>query len=299
MNYQAGTRWDIPAQAVKIERPYALAAALPSRSQPCCRARCVAHVRSSAHVQHLIHTDIVPRWCSSARRCWRVRFAYFRTLALFASLAIIWASISGRCSKHRSKAFRSTCSSSCRSWRRFLMWRRCSIRSAQHAARLGYVFWRCRSPASSVSSCTRTASALSTVRAHLRRAPRDQQAGGELMWVGGSAIMFAASCSSRSSTPATKAASPPRPIRGARTAYFFLRTSFWPDFFAVFLRAPVFFRPRSGRFDAAAPLRSLADAFDDATDLGSAFRCRVRRLEAFFASDFAADVASWPSFLRR
>jgi putative membrane protein len=183
---------------VKVERPFALAAGIAVALATVLPAPDAwAHRSLAGHmVQHLIHTDIVPPLALFGApllaRPFRVLPA---PLALFASLAIIWG-------VHFGPLFEASLESVplyvlvqvLFLAAGFLMWAPVfDPQRLSHAARLGYVFLAM--PLTGFLGFVLYSNRFPLYPQYVRicggRALADQQAGGELMWIGGSAIMFA------------------------------------------------------------------------------------------------------------
>jgi cytochrome c oxidase assembly factor CtaG len=182
---------------VSVRRPYALAAgiaiALATVLPP---LDAWAHRSLVGHmVQHLVHTDIVPPLILFGvpllARPFRAIPAPF---ALFASLAIIWG-------VHFGPLFEASLESVPLYGlvqllflaAGFLMWAPVfDPERLTHAARLGYVFLAM--PLTGFLGFVLYSNRFPLYPQYVRicgaGALADQQAGGELMWVGGSAIMF-------------------------------------------------------------------------------------------------------------
>jgi putative membrane protein len=181
-----------------VRRPYALAAGcaiglaavLPPLDGWAHRSL-VGHM-----VQHLVHTDVVPPLVLFGipllARPFRVIPAPF---ALFASLAIIWGI-------HFGPLFEASLESASVNvlvqalflLAGFLMWAPVfDPQRLTHAARLGYVFLAM--PLTGFLGFVLYSGRVPLYAHYVRicggGALADQQAGGELMWIGGSAIMFA------------------------------------------------------------------------------------------------------------
>jgi len=183
---------------VKVRRPYALlagaAAAFATVAPP---LDAWAHHSLVGHmVQHLVHTDVVPPLvffgAPLLTRPFRIVPA---PVALFASLAIIWgvhfgplleASLESPAANALVQVLFLAAG--------FLMWAPVfDPQRLSHAARLGYVFLAM--PLTGFLGFVLYSNRFPLYAHYVRvcgaGALADQQAGGELMWVGGSAIMFA------------------------------------------------------------------------------------------------------------
>ena len=147
-------------------------------------------------VQHLVHTDIVPPLIFfGLPRLTRPFRVFPAPLALFASLAIVWG-------VHFGPLFEASLENAAVNAlvqvaflaAGFLMWAPVfDPGRLSHAARLGYVFLAM--PLTGflgfVMYSNRVPLYAHYVQVCGAGALADQQAGGELMWVGGSALMFA------------------------------------------------------------------------------------------------------------
>jgi cytochrome c oxidase assembly factor CtaG len=180
-----------------VRRPYALVAgvlvAIATVLPP---LDAWAHRSLVGHmVQHLVHTDIVPPLLLFGVPGWTRPFRVVPApLALFASLAIIWGI-------HFGPLFEASLESTplyvlvqvLFLTAGFLMWAPVfDPRRLSHAARLGYVFLAM--PLTGFLGFVLYSNRFPLYAQYVRicggGALADQQAGGELMWVGGSAIMF-------------------------------------------------------------------------------------------------------------
>jgi cytochrome c oxidase assembly factor CtaG len=147
-------------------------------------------------VQHLVHTDIVPPLVLFGMPRLARPFRIFPApLALFASLAIIWG-------VHFGPLFEASLESAPLNAlvqvlflaAGFLMWAPVfDPDRLSHVARLGYVFLAM--PLTGFLGFVMYSNRIPLYAHYVRicggGALADQQAGGEVMWVGGSAIMFA------------------------------------------------------------------------------------------------------------
>jgi cytochrome c oxidase assembly factor CtaG len=183
---------------VIVRRPYALLAGIAVAVATVLPAPDVwAHRSLVGHmVQHLIHTDLVPPLVLFGMPLLARPFRIVPApLALFASLAIIWGI-------HFGPLFEASLESA---WlfalvqllflaAGFLMWAPVfDPQRLSHAARLGYVFLAM--PLTGFLGFVLYTNRFPLYAHYVRicgaGALADQQAGGELMWVGGSTIMFA------------------------------------------------------------------------------------------------------------
>lgn len=181
-----------------VRRPYALLAGIAVAVATVLPAPDVwAHRSLVGHmVQHLIHTDLVPPLVLFGMPLLARPFRIVPApLALFASLAIIWGI-------HFGPLFEASLESA---WlfalvqllflaAGFLMWAPVfDPQRLSHAARLGYVFLAM--PLTGFLGFVLYTNRFPLYAHYVRicgaGALADQQAGGELMWVGGSTIMFA------------------------------------------------------------------------------------------------------------
>jgi putative membrane protein len=182
---------------MSIRRPYALlagvAVALATVAPP---MDAWAHRSLVGHmVQHLAHTDVVPPLVLFGVPSLTRPFRFVPApVALFASLAIIWGI-------HFGPLFEASLENTVADvlvqllflGAGFLMWAPVFDRQRlSHAARLGYVFLAM--PLTGFLGFALYSNRFPLYAHYVRvcggGALADQQAGGELMWVGGSAIMF-------------------------------------------------------------------------------------------------------------
>jgi cytochrome c oxidase assembly factor CtaG len=182
---------------VIVRRPYALVAGIAiAVATVLPAADDWAHRSLVGHmVQHLIHTDVVPPLVLFGMPLLTRPFRIIPApLALFASLAIIWAIHFGplfEASLERTALFALVQVLFLAAG--FLMWAPVfDPQRLTHVARLGYVFLAM--PLTGFLGFVLYTNRFPLYAHYVRicgaGALADQQAGGELMWIGGSSIMF-------------------------------------------------------------------------------------------------------------